>query len=198
MPTARPLGLLFLAVITLSSCTRDPPSRSGRVTLDVGGVTWRILSGRWTKDGDVLLGSGGHIQSVADLTDGTIELDVDEQGALGRKIGIGFRYMLVDDDPARSSGYTLNLSAHAFNVFRGANNYWLPLNPDTKGLIPSSIVDPKKNHVTIRMKGSSFEIEVNGSVLVSVSDEAYAHGHVNLWVESSDQSVVFSNIHVTS
>jgi len=197
MAIARSLALsTAIAALASLSCSKPEPVKAGRPTLTAGGVTWRILNGNWKKQGDSLVGSGGHIQSATELTDGTIEMDIEEQGGAPSTVGVGFRYMLFNDDPSRASGYTLNLSGNAFNVFRGANNYWLSVNPDTKGLIPSSIIDPKKNHVIIRLKGPSFEIDVNGASLINLSDSAYTHGHVNLWVESAGQSVLFSNIQV--
>jgi hypothetical protein len=199
MRIARTLGLLSgLAALAVASCSKSgAPTKGGRPELEVGGVTWRILNGTWKKDGDSLVGKGGHIQSAVDLTDGTIEMDVEEEGAVGHTIGVGFRYTLYEDDPSRASGYTLNLSPQAFNVFRGANDYWLPVNPDTKKLVVSSIIDARKNHILIRMKGGYFEIDANGAALVNFTDASYPHGHVNLWVETADQSARFSNIHVT-
>src|SRR5271169_3683190 len=146
MGIPRSLGLLLaLAAFAVLSCSKSEPAKAGRPRLEAGGVTWRVLSGNWKKEGDALVGSGGHIQSVTDMTDGSIEMDIEEKAAAGHTVGLGFRYLLVDDQPSRASGYRLNLSSHAFNVFRGANDYWLPLNPDTKGLIQSSMIDPKKN-----------------------------------------------------
>jgi len=63
--------------------------------------------------------------------------------------------------------------------------------------VTSSIIDAKKNHVVLRMKGTYFEIDANGAALVNVTDASFGHGHVNLWVETGDQSVRFSNIHLT-
>lgn len=198
MGISRSFALLLAPfVLALLSCSKSEPVKAGRPQLQVGGMSWRIVSGNWKKEGDTLVGSGGHIQSVTDLSDGTLEMDVEERGASSYyTVGLGFRYTLFDDQQSRASGYTLNLQGHGFNVFRGANDYWLPVNPDTKGFIKSSIIDPKKNHVIIRMKGSSFEFEVNGAPLINLSDDAYAHGHVNLWVETAEQTVVFSNIQV--
>jgi hypothetical protein len=190
--------LLGIAVLALVSCSKSGgPTKGGRPELEVGGVTWRILTGTWKKDGDSLVGKGGHIQSAVELIDGTIEMDIEEEGAVGHTIGVGFRYTLYEDDPARASGYTLNLSPQAFNVFRGANDYWLPVNPDTKRLVTSSIIDARKNHILIRLKGNYFDIDANGAALVNFTDASHTHGHVNLWVETGEQSVRFSNIHVT-
>jgi hypothetical protein len=209
MAGSRPLATWSAAVAaaTLLSCSKGVPTKAARAQLSAGGVTWRVLSGSWRTEGDALVGSGGRIQSVTDLTDGTLEMDIEERGATGHTVGVGFRYLLVDDDPLRSSGYTLNLGDHAFNVFRGANNYWVPVNPDLAGgpltagttkLATSSLIDPKKDHVVLRMKGQDFEIDVNGAALMSFTDAACSHGHVHLWVEAADQVVVFSNLHVRS
>jgi hypothetical protein len=172
--------------------------KAGRPTLEASGVTWRVMGGSWKKEGDALVGSAGHLQSSAPLSDGTIELDVEELGATGHVVGIGFRYGSLGDDPARSTGYRLSLSDHAFGVLRGANDYWVPINPDSRGLVKSSIVDAKKNHVVIRMKGEDVEIDVNGAALTNFHDAAYAKGHVDLWVETAEQKVAFSNVHVKS
>jgi len=125
MRLARSLGLLLgVAALALVSCSKSGgPTKGGRPELEVGGVTWRVLNGTWKKDGDSLLGSGGHVQSAVDLTDGTVEMDIEEEGSLGHTVGVGFRYTLYEDDPSRASGYLLKLSHQAFNVFRGANDY---------------------------------------------------------------------------
>src|SRR5580700_8637084 len=98
MVISRSLGLgLAMAALALLSCSKSEPVKAGRPTLEAGGVTWRILNGTWKKQADSLVGSGGHIQSATDLTDGTLEMDIEQQGAAGSTVGVGFRYMLVDD-----------------------------------------------------------------------------------------------------
>ena len=184
--------------IALAACSKAPAPKPGRQELQAGGLTWRVFGGTWKTDGSSLVGSGGHLESVVDLTDGTIELDVEAAGPSTGMIGVEFRHLVVKDDVGHSSGYGLHVSGQAFNVFRGANDYWLPVSPEVKGLSTSSILDSKRNHVIVRMRGPSFQIEANGASLFNFVDEAYPHGHIDLWVESPQATVRFSNIHVTA
>lgn len=200
MRSARLFGLVASALLGCSK--KDAPNQLGRPELDVGGVRWEIIDGSWKKDGDVLIGSGGHIQTKKDFGDATLELDIEEAsanppGAAGDTIGIGFRYLLTYDDLARANGYMLELLDSTFTVVRGANNYWQPVNPELRGFQRSGLFVPRKNHLAIAMTGATFRIDVNHDTLLAFEDRSYAHGHASLWVESAMHTVRFSNVRVT-
>jgi hypothetical protein len=198
MLPARSLGLApFFAALALASCSKSAPTTTGRPQLQAGGVTWQVLGGTWAKDGDALVGTGGHIQTVADFTDGTVEISVEETEPSDQTIGIGFRYSFANNDPTHSTGYGLHFSKRGFNVFRGANNYWQPVNPELRGFVPSSSINPTRNRFVLRMSGTSFQIDANGDSLFIFTDTTHPHGHVDLWVESQTQKVRFSNIRMT-
>jgi hypothetical protein len=187
--------LLSLCLLALPACSKsEPAGKPGRVEIQAGGVTWQVLDGTWRKDGDALVGSGGRVESKSDI-DGAFEIDVEDTAPTpGPGVtGIGFRYSLHGDDPARANGYMLNLKGSTFSIVRGANSYWQPVAPELRGFQPSGLVDPRKNHVAVRMLGASFRIDVHGDSLVSFDDSTFAGGRVCLSVESPAQSVRFSN-----
>jgi hypothetical protein len=198
MPPAPSLGpLLAIAALAVASCSKPAPTPTGRPQLQAGGVAWQILGGTWTKDGDALVGTGGHIQTVADFTDGTAELTVEQTEPSEQTIGIGFRYSFANNDPTHSTGYALHFSKRGFNVFRGANNYWQPVNPELRGFVPSSTIEPTRNRFVLRLSGGTFQIDANGASLFMFTDTTHPHGHIDLWVESPTQKVRFSNIRLS-
>jgi hypothetical protein len=71
------------------------------------------------------------------------------------------------------------------------------LNPAFTTFQASPAIDPTRNHITIRAKGASHTIEVNGKPLATFNDAALAKGRLNFWVESSANDVKFSNVRVT-
>jgi hypothetical protein len=192
--------LRFVALLVLCSCSKsEPPPSSGRAEIQAGGITWVVLGGTWSKDGDALVGSGGRVESKSNVADGTFELDVEKTVAAREPgvVGIGFRYSLHADDPERANGYLLNLKGTTFTVVRGANSYWQPVQPEVRGFQPSGLLDPSKNHVSVKMTGSSFRLDVHGDSLLGFEDTTYPHGRVGLAVESPAETVRFSGFHAS-
>jgi hypothetical protein len=178
-------------LLATSSCARP-----GKGTLTSGGVAWEVLDGAWGTDGDSLIGSGGRVETAADYDDATIELDVEQYVDSGeRNVGIGFRSALTDYDPRKTNGYEVNwTSTRRLNEFVSSANVSNPLH---RAWLSSPALQPLKNHVIVRARGSVFIVEVNGMAVDSFSDDEYTHGHVRLWVESSTQAVRFSHVRIT-
>ncbi len=167
--------------------------------LEAFGTTWKVISGSWETSGGALIGSGGNLTSTESYGDATVDLDVELlAGAGGRTIGIGFRYQSTDD-PAKGSGYGVNLTtgASTYNVFKGTPGDWRPVNPAFTAFQPSPAINPGKNHLTIRSIGKSHSIQVNGKPLATFEDDAYPRGQINFWVESTAEKVKFSGFTVT-
>jgi hypothetical protein len=171
-------------------------SRSGRVILTSGGIAWEVLDGAWGTDGDTLIGSGGHVETAAEYDDATIEVDVEQYADSGeRNVGIGFRSAFTDYDPRKTNGYEVDwTSKKRMNAFVNAASVSMPLH---RAWLSSPALQPLRNHVVVRIRGSTFLVEVNGVAVDSFRDNAYTHGHVRLWVETSAQAVRFSNVRIT-
>jgi len=193
-------GLSLLAVVGLASCSKSEPSAgNGRAEIQAGGITWVVLSGRWSKDGEALVGSGGRVISKSDIADGTLDVDVEKAAPSPGEPGIvdvGFRYSLHADDPGRGNGYELQVKGTTFTVVRGANSYWQPVQPEIRGFQTSGLLDAKKNHITVKMVGTSFRLDVHGDSLLAFDDATFAHGRVSLAVESPGETVRFSGFAV--
>lgn len=178
---------------------RDKGSTGDGKTLSAFGMSWAIaVQGNWQVVGDAVEGTGGWLMSKEDLGDATIEVDTElVSGQGGRTVGVGFRYQPMAD-PATSSGYGVNLTTggSTYNVFKGTNGKWLPVNPAFTAFQPSPAVQPRKNHIVIRSSGASHTISVNGQTLSTFDDAAYPKGAINLWVESTADKVRFSNLRV--
>jgi hypothetical protein len=52
-------------------------------------MTWQVHDGKWQVDGDTLSGSGGHVATTQEFTDGFIDMDVDTPAMGDRTVGIG-------------------------------------------------------------------------------------------------------------
>jgi hypothetical protein len=178
-PSWRLGGLVALLSLGVS-CSKPEPQKPGRAELTFGGVTWQVLDGSWSVDGDALVGSGGRVQSKKAVADGTFDVDVEPGDAPGAEASVGFRYALTYDDPSRAEGYLLKMKDKTFNVFRGANSYFQPVLPEMKGFSPSGLLNGKREHVSIHMMGSAFRIDANGDPLLSFEDTTFARGRVEL------------------
>jgi hypothetical protein len=168
-------------------------------TIDAMGTTWKVMGGTWEASGGALIGSGGNLSSTESYGDATIDMDIELlSGTGGRTIGIGFRYQPTDD-PAKGSGYGVNLTtgASSYNVFKGKTGDWRPVNPAFTAFQSSPAIAPGKNHLTIRSVGKSHSIQVNGKPLATFEDDAYPKGQINFWVESTAEKVKFSGFTVT-
>jgi hypothetical protein len=164
--------------------------------LTSGGIEWEVLDGAWGANGDVLVGSGGHIESSAEYGDATIELDVEQLTNSGeRNVGIAVRSAFTDCDPRKTNGYEVDwTSTRRMNEFVSNASVAKPLH---RAWLSSPALMPLKNHVVVRARGSTFIVEVNGVAVDSFSDDSFTHGHVRLWVESSAQAARFSNVRIT-
>jgi hypothetical protein len=159
------------------------------------------VDGSWHVEGETLVGLGGHVETKTQMTDGTVEMDIEQapsataSSGAGHTVGIGYRHSLPYGDLARANGYSMNIQNPTFTVVRGANNYWQPVTPDLRGYQRSGFFDPRKNHVAIHMTGRSFGMDLNGNSLITFDDPSYERGHTALWVESTTDPVRFSNVH---
>jgi hypothetical protein len=170
--------------------------KAGDATLAAGGLDWEVRDGSWHVEGDDLVGSAGNVMTKEAVGDGTLELDYElVKGPGGRTVGIGFR-MQPGSDPGKSSGYGFNVTTGAttYNLFEGAEGNWQPVKAGQTSFVPSPALGPGKNHVVVRAQGKSFTIEANGQAVASFEDDTYATGRLNLWVESTVDSVRFSKI----
>jgi hypothetical protein len=177
-------------LIATLACSR------GRGTLTSGGLTWEIIDGAWAADHDTLLGSGGHLETAMEYGDATIELDVEQYAdSRNRNVGICFRCAVTDYDPRKTNGYEVDwTSTRRLNEFVSAANVSKPVH---RTWLQSQALQPLKNHVIVRARGTTFVVEVNGVAVDSFSDDSYARGHVRLWVESTAQAVRFTNVRIT-
>lgn len=169
--------------------------------LRAGGLMWHPQNGAWREDEGALTGSGGQVYSDWVMDDGEIALDIevisDSGGA--HAVGVGFRAKPAID-PSDGSGYGANIriAKGTFNVFKGTDGDWQPVDPAHPTYHPSPAITPGKVSVVVRAKGALMEIEVNGMVIASFHDETYKRGRVTLWVESLSQTVRFSKIRAVS
>jgi hypothetical protein len=190
--------MTIAAALAASGC---PSSSSSSKELEASGQRWEVLGGSWkVVDGGGLVGSGGHVQTQESFVDGTIELDVELMtGPPGRTMGVAWRYDAEGGDVAKGSGYAANImpGTNQYNVFRGDKGKWYPVNPAFTTFQPSPAIDPTRNHITIRARGASHTIEVNGKPLSTFNDATLAKGRLNFYVESPANEVKFSNIRVT-
>jgi Domain of Unknown Function (DUF1080) len=184
--------------LVLVSCRGSGQSSAGaRAELQAGGLTWTVVQGTWTRKGDALVGSAGHVLTHESFGDAMLELDVEQNVDISqRTIGIGFRYAMPDYEPTKAGGYGFNfISDRTFNAFRGTPNNWVSL---TGGAFqPSPALQPLKNHLVIRMQGGTFTVTANGQPVTTFTDGMYPAGQIDLWVESTAQTVTFSNVKVT-
>ncbi|MFT3775039.1 MAG: hypothetical protein QM820_57560 [Minicystis sp.] len=163
--------------------------------------TWEVKSGDWHVEGNTLIGRGGVIMTADEQADAVIEMDVDTNGSIGdRTIGIGFRQQPREAGFAgekKGAGYGFNFTGNrAFNVFRGSDNYWMPVNPAFTSFQPSPALDGIKNHVVIRTVGKRTDVNVNGVRIMRFEDDTFARGRISLWVESTASAVRFSNVKI--
>lgn len=169
--------------------------------LRAGGLMWHPQNGAWREDEGALTGSGGQVYSDWVMEDGEIALDIEviSDNAKAHSVGVGFRAKPAID-PSDGSGYGANLriSKGTFNVFKGTDGEWRPIDPAYPSYHPSPAITPRKVSVVIRAKGAWMEVEVNGTVIASFHDETYKRGRVTLWVESMAQTVRFSKIRAVS
>jgi hypothetical protein len=168
-------------------------------TLSVFGQSWKILGGQWEPAPDGVVGSGGWLMTREEFGDTTIEIDIEHvSGMGGRTTGVGFRYQPWTV-PEQASGYGVNITTGGttYNVFKGVQGAWNPVNPAFTTFQPSPALQPRKNHFEIRSVGAAQAIKVNGQPLAEFNDSAYAKGAINLWVESTVDRVKFSNFRVT-
>ncbi len=180
-----------------------PPTPALRDKFQTEGLSWEVIDGSWKVENGALIGLTGHIQTQTDITDATIDLDVELTEAIDRLYGLGFRFSLVQDDPTRKNGYALNFLGKSFNVLRGQNNRWIslldqdPTKPLPETYVKSPEIDERKNHVTIVMKGKSFVISINGKEVNHFEDSVYSSGRLMLWVpDPGGQPARFTNIRV--
>jgi 3-keto-disaccharide hydrolase len=199
---------------TISACSKTEPSADDKTqpsaddrtkpsadskTIKAFGKTWTIVGGGWESTDDGVVGTGGWLMSQESFGDATIEVDAElVSGQGGRTVGVGFRYQPFTDT-AKTSGYGVNLmtGGTVYNVFKGTDGAWVPVNPAFKTFQPSEAVQPKKNHITIRSVGKSHTVSVNGKQLSVFEDAAYPQGSVQFWVESTVDKVKFTNFKVT-
>jgi hypothetical protein len=170
--------------------------KSGRSTLDCGGLTWEVVDGVWRTDGDALIGSGGHIETAAEYADLTIDVTVEEYADAGeRSVGIGLRVGVPAYDPRKTNGYEVDwTSRRKMNEFVSMASVSRPLH---RTWISLPALQPLKNHLVVTAKGRIVAIVVNGIAVDSFSDDEFAKGHVRLRVESTAQVVRFAQVRIT-
>jgi hypothetical protein len=208
---AAPRSFAVAASLVLLACSKKAANeKPPREKLLAGGVTWEVVEGSWRVDQGALVSSGGRVQAQRDLSDGSLELDAEQDPSSpsgAGTIGIGFRYSLLNDDPSRANGYLLSLQGGgpagggpggSFTVSRVANSYAQPVSPDLRGLQHTGLLDPRKNHIVIHMAGNSFRIDVNGESLLAFTDPSYERGGVGLSVQASASTVRFTNVRFVS
>jgi hypothetical protein len=190
----KPAAALLAATAALSGCGKDEITAFDR--------TWEIKTGDWHVEGGAIVGKGGVLMSADDQADMVLEVDIDAGADLGeRGIGVGFhqqpRAPGVEGEK-KAGGYGFNFSGNkTYNVFRGVDNAWTPVNPAFTTYQPSPALDAAKNHVVIRVVGKKADIDVNGKRVASVDDATFPRGRIALWVESAATPVRFSGIRVS-
>jgi hypothetical protein len=103
--------------------------------------------------------------------------------------------MTTDYDARKTNGYEVDWTARKrINEFVSVANVAKPFH---RAWLPSPALQPLRNHVMVRARGSTFVVEVNGVPVDSFSDDAYVRGHVRLWVESTTQAVRFAHVRIT-
>jgi hypothetical protein len=171
-------------------------ARTGRATVTSGGMTWEVVDGAWGTDGDTLIGSGGHIETRAEYSDATIEVDVEQYADSGdRNVGIGFRCAATAYDPRKTDGYEVDWNSRKrMTVSVSTASVSKPLH---RGWVAAAMLQPLKNHVVVRARGNTFVVEMNGVTVERYSDDEYARGHLRLWVESTGQAARFAHVRIT-
>lgn len=183
-----------LVAIFSSGCGNDSHGSTGPRSLNFAGMTWQVHEGNWQVDGDTLSGSGGHLATTQEFTDGFIDVDVDAPPAMGvRTVGIGFHIT----GPDLGNGYAFNFTAdQTFNVFEGTANNWQPVNPAMTTFQQTGSLAPDHNQVHIEMAGDRYRVWANGQQLADFTDASRKKGSLMLWVESSGWTVKFSHMRV--
>jgi tRNA A-37 threonylcarbamoyl transferase component Bud32 len=164
-----------------------------RQRLAAAGQTWELLDGDWSVDGDDLLGRAGHVQTTQDVADAVVTVEVELPDTPRTMVGIGFRYTLREDNPLLQCGYGFNFSPRKISgAFAGEDGEWGPV---ASGFEPSTVLRSGWNEITVRMKGASFEVDVNGQRADAFQDAHWSRGHVNFWVLNGE--VRFRNVRIT-
>ncbi|WP_205875835.1 family 16 glycoside hydrolase [Mycobacterium camsae] len=177
-----------------SGCGNDSHGSTGPQTLNFAGITWQVHDGKWQVEGDTLSGSGGHLATTQEFTDGFIDVDVDTPPAMGdRTVGIGFHIT----GPDLGNGYAFNFTAtQTFNVFEGTGNNWQPVNPAMTSFQQTGSLQPDHNQFHIELAGDRYRVWANGQPLADFNDPSQRKGSLMLWVESSGWTVKFSHMRV--
>jgi hypothetical protein len=183
----------FLALAAISGC-------GGGKELSAFDRTWEIKSGEWHLEGAALVGRGGVIMSAEEQADMVLEVDVEAAGMGDRTFGIGFRQQPREPGPEgekKGAGYGFNFTGNrTFNVFKGKDNTWSPVNPAWTSFQPSPALDPVKNHVVVKVAGRRGDIDVNGKRVASFEDDLFLKGRVSFWVESTALPVKITNVRI--
>ena len=181
-----------LVAIWASGCSNDTHAASPAAqTLNFAGMTWQVHDGKWQVDGDTLSGSGGHLATTQEFTDGFIDMDVETPAMGDRTVGIGFHITGSEGQ----NGYGFNFtSAQTFNTFKGTANNWQPINPAMTTFQQTDKLQPNHNQFHVEMAGDRYRVWANGQQLADFTDATYKKGYYNLWVESSGWTVKFSQV----
>lgn len=192
----------FLAAAALAllitSCRGAGDSASpAPMELQLGGLTWVVADGTWRREGDALIGTAGNVLTREEMGDALVEMDVEQNiDNRPRIIGIGLHINRPEKEPAKASGYAFHImSDRTFIFMRGLEGQWTSLSGSGFQVAPA--LQPFKNHLAMRMQGGAITITANGLPVYSGTDPTYPKGKLNLWVESTLQSVRFSNLKVT-
>lgn len=191
------LSLIVLLSALHASCTRGELQK--RQELAASGLKWEVISGVWEAKDNGLIGSGGTLWSAQDLEDAIVELEVEFLHVPGdRTVGIGFHSSGTNGNPLKGNGYGFNFTAgNRYNIFKGVNHDWRPINPAFKEFQPLPALTKKKNQIRIEMKGNRYSISVNGQLVANFEDSTHPKGRLSFWVESTMWEVKFSNIKIT-
>ena len=192
-----PFAAAVLALYVVSCRSAGDSPSPAPVELPLGGLTWVVDDGKWRREGDALIGTAGNVWTREEVGDAVVEMDV-EQNADNRPrvIGVGLRINRPEKEPAKASGYALNfMSDRTFVFMRGLEGQWTWLSGNGFQVAPA--LQPFKNHLVLRMQGAALTVTANGLPVFSGTDPTYPRGKITLWVESTLQTVRFSNIKVT-
>ncbi len=192
MKQATTSAAALLALATLAGCGKGEITAFDR--------TWEIKGGDWHLEGSALVGRGGVIMSAEEQADMVLEVDVEAAGMGDRAFGVGFRQQPRAPGPEgekKGAGYGFNFTGNrTFNVFKGKDNTWSPVNPAWTTFQSSPALDPAKNHVVIKVAGRKTEIDVNGKRVASFEDDMFLKGRVSFWVESTALPVKITNVRI--
>ena len=186
-------GCALVVAVLPSGCGDKAHVSKDADVVSFAGMSWQVTDGSWHAAGDAVTGSGGHLATADEFTNGSIDVDVETPDMGDRTVGIGFHV----SGSKGQNGYAFNFTAaQTFNVFKGTDDNWQPVRPEMTTFQRSDALAPNRNHVHIEMTGGQYRVWVNGQQLADFQDAAYPRGRFNLWVESSAWTVTFSNLRI--